>query len=918
MGTGYTRNDTANNIADGNIINAADLDGEFDAVEAAFNSSTGHTHDGTAAEGGAILVLGPSQEFVASSTEVKPSSNAGLSLGTSLLQFDDLYIDGSAYIDGLGESILVDGASKVQFRDTALFINSSADGQLDLEADTTIELTAPTVSLTDNLKLASDAAVLSFGADDEITVTHVHNTGLDLKNATGFDLNLQTSDTTVESGNLLGKITFNAPDEASGTDAIVVGASIEALAEATFDSSTNSTALVFKTNTSGAATERMRLTSAGDLHFLDNRKAIFGAGSDLQIYHSTHSYIEDAGGGDLILKASDQIKLQNGSGQNMAIFNENGAVLLTHSEETKLATTDAGIDVTGTVTADGLTVDDKVFVEGSNPYIVINDTDVTDLNTMLRTQSGVGYINTVNDAYNTVVKRLSVDHATGDISFYEDTGTTAKFFWDASNESLGINTTSFPSSKVKLAIQGDAGASGSNINIAADEFFIDNDGDTGMTLGSSNTGRGFYAFADSDVALRGGIFYDHSTDDMGFRVSSGTCMTITSSGNVGIGTSSPTSANGKALHIYENSANGAFLVLENTEGKAEVQGNNDGLFFDADSHTFRTQGGSSNFMSIDSSGNVGIGTISPAQKLHVSGGQLQITNGGTDVYLNSSTTNSYVYTTSTPFDIYTSGSPRVRVDTSGNVLVGTTNVNNNAEDGVRIKADGTLQVRSDNSGFVATLNRSNASDGDILTFAKSNTTVGSIGVQGGDAYYAGTSKGIKAVSGFIGATNTTGVLQDNNTDLGSSSYRFKDLYLSSGVVFDDAGGSGTSTSNTLDSYEEGTWTVGNNSDATGTIAANSYGIYRRIGDTVLVQCVFLVGANFTGNAISGLPFNPKNENTNVSSLHGLSVVRASNAVVFAQLSNGSNTISFHDSSGADYNPTTVRDPFRFTIMYRGV
>jgi hypothetical protein len=41
MGTGYVRNDTGNNIADGNVINASDLDGEFDAIVAAFNSSTG-------------------------------------------------------------------------------------------------------------------------------------------------------------------------------------------------------------------------------------------------------------------------------------------------------------------------------------------------------------------------------------------------------------------------------------------------------------------------------------------------------------------------------------------------------------------------------------------------------------------------------------------------------------------------------------------------------------------------------------------------------------------------------------------------------------------------------------------------------------------------------------------------------------
>ena len=71
MGTGYTRNDTSNNIADGNVVNASDLDGEFDAVESAFATS-GHTHDGTAAEGGPVTVVGPAQDVVVSGTNVNP------------------------------------------------------------------------------------------------------------------------------------------------------------------------------------------------------------------------------------------------------------------------------------------------------------------------------------------------------------------------------------------------------------------------------------------------------------------------------------------------------------------------------------------------------------------------------------------------------------------------------------------------------------------------------------------------------------------------------------------------------------------------------------------------------------------------------------------------------------------------------
>ena len=101
MGTGYTRNDTANNIADGNIINAADFDGEYDAIEAAFNSSSGHTHDGTSGEGAPVTVLGPAQDFVASTTEIKPKTNNTLDIGTSLLKFKDAHLAGTANLVNL-------------------------------------------------------------------------------------------------------------------------------------------------------------------------------------------------------------------------------------------------------------------------------------------------------------------------------------------------------------------------------------------------------------------------------------------------------------------------------------------------------------------------------------------------------------------------------------------------------------------------------------------------------------------------------------------------------------------------------------------------------------------------------------------------------------------------------------------------
>ena len=89
---GYTRNDTSNNIATGNVINAADLDGEFDAIVAAFHASTGHVHDGTAANGAPITRVGPAQEYVGDGTSFSPKTTATYNLGTTSLRWNTAYI----------------------------------------------------------------------------------------------------------------------------------------------------------------------------------------------------------------------------------------------------------------------------------------------------------------------------------------------------------------------------------------------------------------------------------------------------------------------------------------------------------------------------------------------------------------------------------------------------------------------------------------------------------------------------------------------------------------------------------------------------------------------------------------------------------------------------------------------------------
>ena len=107
----------------------------------------------------------------------------------------------------------------------------------------------------------------------------------------------------------------------------------------------------------GAVVE-IGLNPAANVTFGDNVKAIFGAGSDLQIYHDgSNSVIRDSGTGHLKILAGD-FRLNNAADDAQFISAVNGAeVNLYHNGSAKLATTATGIDVTGTVTADGLTVD---------------------------------------------------------------------------------------------------------------------------------------------------------------------------------------------------------------------------------------------------------------------------------------------------------------------------------------------------------------------------------------------------------------------------------------------------------------------------------------------------------------------------------------------------------------------------------
>ena len=141
MGQGYTRNDVTNNIANGNVITAADLDGEFDALVAAFVNTTGHTHDGTVAEGGVITVIGPVQDYVGDGAALYPKLASVYTLGKAGLTWldvltDNLTLGGTAITSTAAELNILDGvtstAAELNF---VAGVTSNIQTQLDNKVD---------------------------------------------------------------------------------------------------------------------------------------------------------------------------------------------------------------------------------------------------------------------------------------------------------------------------------------------------------------------------------------------------------------------------------------------------------------------------------------------------------------------------------------------------------------------------------------------------------------------------------------------------------------------------------------------------------------------------------------------------------------------------------------------------------------
>ena len=565
------------------------------------------------------------------------------------------------------------------------------------------------------------------------------------------------------------------------------------------------------------------------INFADGKKAVFGTGSDLEIYHDgSNSYIKDVGTGSLILEGttSTQIKgstyviLRSNAGENMLIANANGSVDSYYDGVKKLATTSTGIDVTGTVTSDGLTVASgstgllTTYTGSSSarPLKVSNyDGDFSGSAYSINAESAGGEI-TLQTATKDRIKVASG----GDISFYDDTGTTQGLFWDASAETLAIGHTS-PSSTYRLDIAGSIRSFGNapSLTLREDDasnqtwlmasyggtfavrdttvsgtaypfqieaatpnntLYLDSTGKIG--IGTSSPDTLLELFADNPVlrlrdskvkgsswaagdALGGLEFYTSDTTGIGthtvasitavnggqstsspdgeivfstgaYNTAASEVMRIDSSGRVGIGTTSPSST----LHIKSGTENSSVARFEgfNPNRGLEISTGADATVNDVFVHYnqmlagyggHKFDVGDSTLMTIDHSGNIGIGTDSPARALDVSkSGSTILAN-----FKNTGGTSSFITLGNT-----TSTADQIRVGSNGTALTFSTNY---AEVG-RFSSNGYFGIGTSSPSSI--LHVSSDSTPTIKVTDTTNDVTGTFYANNFDSYLTSTSR----------------------------------------------------------------------------------------------------------------------------------------------------------------------------------
>ena len=466
---------------------------------------------------------------ITASTAFVPDASDGAALGTSSLEFSDLFLaDGAVVNFGDDQDVslthvadtglLLSSTDQLQFGDSGTYIHQSADGVLDLVSDTELELNATTIDINGNVEVSgsltgagtvqgttitattafapdaqdgaalgtsslqfsdlflADGGVISFGDDNEITLTHTADDGLILKHVGTGDgkepsLTFQAGDNDIAADDVLGSIFFQAPDEGAGTDAILVAAGIEAVSEGDFSSSNNATKLSFKTGASEAATEKVTISSAGNLN-------LTASNTELRFYEGSN-YI----GFEAPALSGNQIwVLPDSDGSNGQVLKTDGSGNLSFAAQSvssiaadDISVGDAAVTIGNGSTSADVTLDsgDDVVIDAAGGNVEFKDAGTLQLTLDMDGTSGEQII------------QLGVD--SDDLVFKQYDGTEVFRMEDGAYLNVS-NTTASSSATTGSAIFG------GGIGVAADAYVGD---DAYLISDAAVLGFG----ADKDVTL---------------------------------------------------------------------------------------------------------------------------------------------------------------------------------------------------------------------------------------------------------------------------------------------------------------------------------------------------------------------------------------------------------------------------------
>ena len=441
---------------------------------------------------------------------------------------------------------------------------------------------------------------------------------------------LATSLTDINANDVLGKIDFQAPHEAGGTDAITIAASIQAIAQGTFSASVNATDLIFYTGHSEAATEKFRFTSQGEL-------GVGGAnyGTDGQVLTSGGAGAapawEDASGGSFSGPGSstdNAVVRFNGTGgatgQNSGVTiddsnNATGFANLTLSGELDAATGDFSgiIDVAGAATLASL-----VCTAGGTFGGGYGSTGAT------ISTAGVGQFNgnlTTDGLLAAATMTLSsTSTISGDMTFVDNakitlgTGGDADIYYNATD--LIINPKVAGSGKVGINNLTPTAHSNNSLSSVVIGTSAARDG---LSIITATDGKGQIAFGDGDSDASGGaaewqglVEYNHSSDALKFYTTNTLRMTMNNGadGAAGKGTDfTDENSNHVVIHgLPATGQEGTIITYDDTNNIGLINAIHTGTAWKP-----LAISQNANLYLCSGAGNVGIGTTTPDHNFEV-------------------------------------------------------------------------------------------------------------------------------------------------------------------------------------------------------------------------------------------------------------------------------------------------------------